>query len=90
PDAVILDGKRRLAFIPCGRDGVLEVLSLDGPDGVKRIATITTEVGARTGALDEATGEIYLPTAKFGPPTKRGGRPTVLPGSFHIVVVTPS
>ena len=28
PDAVIYDAKRQLAFIPCGRDGVLEVISV--------------------------------------------------------------
>ncbi|MDQ2892085.1 MAG: gluconolactonase [Pseudomonadota bacterium] len=89
PDAVLLDTGRRLAFIPCGRDGVLDVLSLDAPGGVKRIASIKTEIGARTGALDARTGTIYLPTAKFGPPAKTGGRPVASPGTFHIVVVKP-
>jgi DNA-binding beta-propeller fold protein YncE len=90
PDAVILDAARRLAFIPCGRDGVLEVLSLDAPGGVKRVATVKTEVGARTGALDPVTGAIFLPTARFGPPAPGAKRPPALPGSFHIVVVRPS
>ena len=89
PDAVILDAARRVAFIPCGRDGVLEVLALDTPAGVRRVASIKTEIGARTGALDPTTGTIYLPTAKFGPPAKPGGRPVAQPGSFHIVVVKP-
>ncbi len=90
PDAVIVDAKRRLAFIPCGRDGVLEILSLDAPGGVKRVTTVKTEVGARTGALDEKTGAIYLPTANFGPPPAPGKRPPALPGTFHIIVVRPS
>ena len=89
PDAVILDVRRRLAFIPCGREGVLEILSLDGPGGVSRVHTVKTEVGARTGALDAKTGAIYLPTANFGPPPKPGARPAVLPGTFHILVVRP-
>lgn len=90
PDAVLLDAGRRLAFIPCGRDGVLDILSLDAPGGVKRIASIKTEVGARTGALDPATGAIYLPTSKFGPAAKAGGRPVTVPGTFHILVVKPT
>lgn len=89
PDAVILDAARRRAFIPCGRDGVLEILSLDGPRGVERIATVKTEVGARTGALDPVTGAIYLPTARFGPLVPGTKRPPALPGSFHILVVRP-
>ena len=90
PDAVILDKDRRLAFIPCGRDGVLEILMLDGPEGVRRVATVETEVGARTGALDPRTGAIYLPTARFGPPSAEGKRAQALPGTFHILIVRPS
>jgi YVTN family beta-propeller protein len=90
PDAVIMDSARRLAFIPCGRDGVLDVLALDAPGGVARVGRVTTEVGARTGAVDPATGAIYLPTARFTPPVTAGGRPVAVPGSFHILVVKPS
>ena len=80
PDAVIMDSARRLAFIPCGRDGVLEILALDAPGGVARVGRVTTEIGARTGALDPATGTIYLPTARFTPPATAGGRPVAVPG----------
>ncbi|MDB5681837.1 MAG: gluconolactonase [Sphingomonas bacterium] len=89
-DAVIMDDARRLAFIPCGRDGVLDILSLDSPGGVARVGRVTTEAGARTGAVDPSTGTIYLPTAKFGPPATAGGRPVMVPGSFHILVVSPA
>lgn len=90
PDAVILDTARRLAFVPCGKDGVLDILSLDAPGGVARVGRVTTEVGARTGALDPATGAIYLPTAAFAAPATPGGRPTAVPGSFHVLVVKPA
>lgn len=90
PDAVLLDAKRRLAFIPCGRDGVLDILSLDGPGGVRHVGTVTTEIGARTGALDPATGTIYLPTARFGASTATAKRPPVMPGTFHVLVVRPA
>lgn len=87
PDAVILDAERRLAFIPCGKDGVLDILSLDAPGGVKRVARVKTAFGARTGALDPTTGAIYLPSSKFSPPTTPGGRPMAIPGTAHILVV---
>lgn len=89
PDAVMLDAKRKVALIPCGRDGVLEILSLATAGSVQRVGTVKTEVGARTGALDPSTGTVYLPTARFGPPTEPGKRPPALPGTFHFVVVRP-
>lgn len=89
PDAVLLDARRKVALIPCGRDGVLEILSLATAGSVTRVGTVKTEVGARTGALDPSTGAVYLPTARFGPPTEPGKRPPALPGSFHFVVVRP-
>ncbi|HYZ48527.1 MAG TPA: gluconolactonase [Sphingomonas sp.] len=90
PDAVLLDEMRRIALIPCGRDGVLEILALDGPAGVRKIGSVKTEAGARTGAIDPATGRVYLPTASFAPPATAGGRPVPAPGSFHVLVLSPS
>ena len=89
PDAVILDAARRLAFVPCGRDGTLIIIALDGPNGPAVTGTIKTAVGARTGALDPHTGRLYLPTAGFGPAPAAGGRPAMLPGSFEVVVASP-
>jgi hypothetical protein len=87
PDAVILDAARRLAFIPCGRDGVLEILDLDAAGGITVAGHVTTEIGARTGALDPRDGTLYLPTANFQAPATAGGKPVAIPGSFHVVVV---
>jgi YVTN family beta-propeller protein len=89
PDAVILDAARGLAFVPCGKDGVLDILSI-ASDRVTHVGRVVTEKGAKTGALDARTGTIYLPTAQFGPPTQAGGRPVPVAGSFHILVVRPS
>ncbi len=89
PDAVIMDTARRLAFIPCGRDGTISIVALDGTAGARVIGTITSEVGARTGALDPMTGNLYLPTARFGPPAAAGGRPVAIPGSFHVAIASP-
>jgi DNA-binding beta-propeller fold protein YncE len=89
PDAVIYDASRRLAFIPCGRDGVLEVIAVQGPDDVRIVQTVATEVGAKTGALDTKTGRLYLPTARYTIPAD-GGRPVSAPGSFEILVVAPN
>lgn len=87
PDTVMIDSARGLAFIPCGRDGELDVIALTRARPLAVTERVTTEIGARTGALDPATGNIYLPTARFGPPPAAGGRPPALPGTFHVLVV---
>ena len=89
PDAVILDAARSLAFVPAGKDGVLDVLDLSDPKSVTHKVAIRTEAGARTGALDPSTGAIYLPTARLAP-AAAGERPRAAPGTFHVLVVKPS
>jgi hypothetical protein len=85
PDGVLLAAKRRRAFIPAG-DGTLTVLSLAPTIAV--VETVLTAKGAKTGAVDPATGDVYLPTASFAPPEKEGTRPQPVPGTFNIVVVS--
>lgn len=88
PDAVILDEPRGLAFIPSGKSGTLEILGLSN-GSVKSIGRIRTAIGARTGALDPKTGNLYLPTARFGTAVAGGGRPPQIAGSFGVLVVSP-
>jgi YVTN family beta-propeller protein len=87
PDGVMIDSARGLAFIPCGRDGELDVVALARGRPLRVIERVPTETGARTGAVDPATGIVYLPTARFGPPPAAGGRAPALPGSFHVLIV---
>ena len=87
PDAVIYDTARKLAFIPCGRDGVLEVIAVRGPKNVAIVQTATTQIGARTGAVDPSTGALYLPTAKYE--RQANGLVNTVPGTYEVLVVTP-
>jgi DNA-binding beta-propeller fold protein YncE len=87
PDAVIYDAARKQAFIPCGRDGVLEVIAVRGPKDVAIVQTATTQIGARTGAVDPATGALYLPTATYE--KMPNGLVNTVPGKFEVLVVTP-
>lgn len=89
PDGVAIDNARGLAFIPCGRDGELDVIPLRGAGPLAVTDRMRTETGARTIALDPVTGSLFLPTARFGPQPAGGGRRPIIPGSFHILVVTP-
>lgn len=89
PDAAFYDARRKLVFIPAGGDGVLEVIGVADPRRIEVVAHVPTQKGARTGAVDERTGRIYLPAAQYGPPATPGGRPSAVPGSFVVLVVAP-
>jgi YVTN family beta-propeller protein len=90
-DAVAWDPARALVFSSNG-EGTLSVFHQDTPDRYSAVETATTERGARTLALDESTGTLYLPTADFGPPPpatpdRPHPRPSIVPGSFRVLVV---
>lgn len=95
-DAVIFDGARHVAFFPGGDDGKLSVVAVLGAGHIKVVQTIATMPFARLGALDPVTGNVYLPTGKFGPPAppmKRPGLPEfpgMIPGTFEFIVVGPT
>jgi DNA-binding beta-propeller fold protein YncE len=86
PDGAFADPARHRAYIPSGGDGTLAVIDT-APPLPRLIARIPTQAGARTGAVDAATGRVYLPTARFQPAAAAGQRPRAVPGSFEILVV---
>jgi len=85
-DGIAYDPRQRLAFVSAGRAGTMAVIALAGGKA-RLVDTVPTQVGARTIGLDERTGHLYLPTAKYGAPPIPGGRPTIEPGSFQVLVV---
>lgn len=92
PDAAAYDAQHKLAFSSNGQSSNLTVVDASKPS-YPELETLTTERGARTMALDQETGRIYLATAKFGPPPPATPehprpRPSILPGSFMILVVS--
>ncbi len=88
PDGVLLDAARRRVFIPAA-DGTLSVFALRARDEIVLVDVVKTTAGAKTGALDPSTGNVYLPSAKLLPPEKEGARAKPVPGSFAILVVVP-
>ena len=92
PDAVIYDPVRKLAFIPCGQDGVLVVISLADLAHIAVVQRIQTQTGSRTGTLDPGTGRLYLMASKPDPNgvVPPGGRGVPrLAGSWEVLVVAP-
>jgi DNA-binding beta-propeller fold protein YncE len=90
-DGAAFDARHDLVFAPAGADSSLSVIHEDSPDKFTAVIA-ATERGARTIALDEATGTIYLPTSDFGPPPaptpdRPNPRPSIMPGSFRVLVL---
>jgi len=90
PDAAAWDAKHKLAFASAG-EGILSVVDASTA-GYKTIENLPTQRSARTMAYDAGADRIYLVAAEFGPrpaPTADNPRPrpTIVPGSFTIIVV---
>ncbi len=66
-DATRFDEETGLAFASCG-EGVLTVVREESPEKFSVAENVPTQAGARTMALDSKTHNVYLVTAKFGPP----------------------
>jgi DNA-binding beta-propeller fold protein YncE len=91
PDAAGFDQKSKVAFSSNG-EGTLTVVDTSKA-GFPTLQTLETAKGARTMAYDAAAGRVFLSAAKYGPepPAVVGAphkRPTALPGSFEIIVVS--
>lgn len=89
PDAVIYDPVHKTALIPCGADGLLEVISLADPMHPRLTQHVRTQQGSRTGTVDPRSGRVYLMASKpdtAAPPTPTGRVPR-LAGSWEILVV---
>ena len=67
PDASTFSPKLGMAFSSNGEDGTLTVVHEDSPEKFTVVSTCRTETGARTMALDEDTGTVYLVSATVGP-----------------------
>ncbi len=86
-DGAAFDSTAGLAFASNG-EGTLTVVRAGAGDHYEVAETVTTTPGARTMTIDPATGTLYLPAAKLGPPPAAGGRPSIVPGTFEVLVLT--
>jgi len=90
-DATAFDEETGLAYASCG-EGVLTVVREESPNKFSVVDNVKTQEGARTLALDSKTHNVFVVTAKFGPPPaptveQPHPRHTILPDSFVVLVV---
>lgn len=75
-------------------DGTLTVVQEMSSNDFKVLENVSTQLGARTCAVDTKTHHIFLPTAEFNPPLEPTAenphpRPSIKPGTFVILDVAP-
>lgn len=88
-DAAGFDPGLKLAFASNGEGNFTVVRQLK--EGKYEVAgKVDTARGARTMALDPKTHKIYLATAEFGAPVEGQRRPPIKPGTFMVLVYSPS
>ncbi len=90
-DATAFDDETGLAFASCG-EGVLTVVREESTDKFSVAENVQTQAGARTLALDSKTHNVFVVTAKFGPPpaaTADNSHPrrSIVPDTFVVLVV---
>lgn len=89
-DAAAFDPGAKMIFSSNG-EGTLTVVREDSGGKYSVVENASTQRGARTMAVDPKTHKVYLATAQFGPaptatPERPNPRPTMVPGSFVILV----
>lgn len=94
PDATAFDSEKKLIFSSNGEDGTLTVVKQESADKYTVADTAKTEKSGRTLALDQKTHKLYISAAQFGPAPAATAdnphpRPKIVPGTFHLVVVSP-
>jgi YVTN family beta-propeller protein len=87
PDAVVFDAATSTIYSSNGDSGTITAVHEDGPDRYRVVATIPSQVSARTLALDPRLHRLYLSAARQGKTRQANGWPTIEPGSFAILTV---
>ena len=85
-DGVGFDKDRKLVFSSNG-DGTLTVIKEKSAKSFEVTQQAVSEKSARTLAVDDKTHRVYLPAAEFAAPVEGQKRRSVVPGSFHVLVM---
>ena len=84
-DAAAYDPETGLIFAST-REGKIHVFHQDSPDKYSEVETVNTAFGAKTLGLDTLKHTVFVDTADFAQPARSDGRPTPIPGTFHVLV----
>lgn len=85
-DAVGFDTKLNAVYSSNG-EGTLTIIKELSADKFVIAENLATKKGARTMAVDQITHLVYLPFGEFGPKKPGSFRPSVIPGTFQVLVI---
>jgi DNA-binding beta-propeller fold protein YncE len=85
-DAVGFDISLKTVYSSNG-DGTLTIIKEEDADHFRVLENLNTKKGARTLAVDPSDHKIYLPFGEFEPKKAGSFRPSVIPGTFQVLVV---
>jgi DNA-binding beta-propeller fold protein YncE len=85
-DAVGFDIKLNTVYSSNGEGTLTIIKELPGDKFVVN-ENLATKKGARTLAVDQISHWVYLPFGEFGPKKPGSFRPSVIPGTFQVLVV---
>lgn len=85
-DAIGFDKKAHLVYSTNG-EGTLTVVSEESPAKFRVIQTLKTKAGARTMAVDQLTHKLYTTTGDFAPKKQGEFRPSLIAGTFKVLVI---
>jgi len=87
-DAAGYDAALGNAFASNGEGTLSIVHCADGKCAL--VGNVSTQRGARTMALDGKSHRVFLVTADLGPPAEGQRRPSIVPGTFTLLVYEPA
>lgn len=86
-DGVVYHAKEKIIFTANGGDGSITAIQQEAADRFVVLGNYPTRRGGRTIALNEKTGDLFIPTADFEGRRTGNERPGMVPGSFRVMVV---
>lgn len=85
-DGVAFDPATKRIFASCG-EGIISVIQQESADKYKVLENVTTQPGARTITVDDATHHLFVSVAEYGEGT--GRRRPVKPNTFKVLDIEP-
>ena len=88
-DGLVFDKSKKLIFTSNG-SGTMSIIKQNDANKYTLMESLITEKSARTLCIDDVTGMVYLPAAKFEAPVAGAAgnkRTPMIPGTFKVLVV---